>query len=58
MKLFRDQWGFHDPSTHHHKSMWVDYECNPGTPGSERLRVFADEATATRLATHISMTCD
>src|SRR5579872_2074575 len=30
MKVFRDQWGLHDPSANHHKSMWVDYECNPG----------------------------
>jgi hypothetical protein len=58
MKLFRDQWGFHDPSTHHHKSMWVDYECNPGSPRSERLRVFGAEETDTRPSTHISISCD
>jgi hypothetical protein len=58
MKFFRDEWGFHDPSTHHHKSMWVDYECNPGTPGSKRLRAFGDEATETRPGTHIAISCD
>ena len=57
LKLFRE-WGFHDPSLHHHKSMWVDYECNPGSPGSKRMRAFGDEATDRRPDNHIALVCD
>lgn len=58
MKFFRDRWGLHDPSSHHRKSMWIDYECNPGMVGSKRVRIFGDEATDARPGGHITMACD
>jgi hypothetical protein len=57
MKFFRDEWGFHGPSIHHPKSMWVDYECNPGTTGSKRMRAFGDEATDKHPEVDITMVC-
>jgi hypothetical protein len=58
MKYFRDKWGLHDPSVHHHKSMWIDYECNAGSVGSKRIRAFGEEATDTHPDNHINMVCD
>ncbi len=58
MKYFRDKWGFHDPSVHHRKSMWIDYECNPGTPGSKPVRSFGEEAADDRPGGYITVTCD
>ncbi len=58
MKLMREKWGLRDPSLHHHKSMWIDYECNPGSVGSRRARVFGDEATDARPDSHITMACN
>ena len=58
MKRIRDEWGFHDPSVHHHKSMWVDYECNPGASGSTRVRAFGSEATDRGRNTPIAIICE
>jgi hypothetical protein len=58
MKSFRDERGLHDPSVHHHKSMWIDYECNPGAVGSKRIRVFGEEATDTHPDSHIALACN
>ena len=58
MNLFRDKWGLHDPSVHHHKSMWIDYQCNTGSSGSRRMRVFGEEATPARPDNRVSMMCD
>ena len=58
MKFFHDKWGFHDPSMHHHKSMWVDYECYPGMPGSERVRAFGSEVMDTHPKTDVAIICN
>jgi hypothetical protein len=58
MKRIREEWGFRDPSVHHHKSMWVDYECDPGTSVSKRVRAFGSEAADTGRNTPISIICD
>lgn len=58
MKSFRAKWGLHDPSVRHRKSMWIDYDCNPGGPESRRIRVFGDEATDARPDAHIAMVCN
>jgi hypothetical protein len=58
MKRIRDEWGFHDPSVHHRKSMWVDYECNPGMPGSERVRAFGSEVMDTHPKTDVAIICN
>lgn len=56
-KVFRD-WGFRDPSVGHHKSMWVEYDCNPGIPGTDRIRAFGEEATAMRAGTPVAIICN
>jgi hypothetical protein len=57
MKLFHDRWGFNDPALHEHKSMWVEYECKPGTEGSKRLRAFGDESTGKEPGKDITISC-
>jgi hypothetical protein len=57
LKLFHDEWGFNDPAVHQHKSMWVEYECNPGMQGSKRLRAFGEEATAKQPGKDITLAC-
>lgn len=57
MKFFHSQWGFDDPASHEHKSMWVDYECNPGTQGSKRLRAFGDESMDKQPEKDITINC-
>jgi hypothetical protein len=57
MKLFHDQWGFNDPALHQRKSMWVEYECNPGTEGSKRLRALGDETTGNQTGKDITISC-
>ena len=57
MEFLHNQWGFDDPAIHQHKSMWVDYECNPGTQGSKRLRAFGDELMNKELEKDITIYC-
>jgi hypothetical protein len=56
MKVFHE-WGFDDPAIHQQKSMWVEYECNPGAEGSKRLRALGEEATAKQPAKDIKLAC-
>jgi hypothetical protein len=57
MKLFHDQWGFNDPAVGEHKSMWVDYECDPGTQRSKRLRAHGDQSTDQQPGKDITISC-
>ena len=56
MKLFHE-WGFNDPAIHEHKSMWVEYECNPGAEGSKRLRASGEEPTVKQPGKDIRLAC-
>ncbi len=58
MKYFREKWGFHDPSVHHRKAMWIEYECNAGNRESKPVRSFGEEAASDRPSGYITVTCD